>query len=158
MTTDKRELSTTSIVGGPSLHSVLTSLSVALPPPDSGGRDNDLPFGFPLSFCFKMEPRNRWRGDGSGVIKTEVVITGVENIEYNYSDYVLSGYFKRNSRMFLCNIFELPHYIKKDLNYDLSGWLTFRAKYNVHTRKGEIIIEYSDKSPWFVNRDIKRFD
>lgn len=154
MTTEKRELVTTSIDDGPSLHSVLTSLSIILPSLDGSGGNS--PFGFPVIFKILLQPIKGWE-KSTTAIAVSVVITGIENIEYNYSDYILSGYFNKESRLTLCSLFSLPtEKIKR--NIDVLGWLTFKVKYNVHKRKGEIIIEYSEKKPWFVGRNCKRFD
>jgi hypothetical protein len=151
MTTEKRELGTISIIDGPSLHGVLTSLSIALPPPDGSGI-GDSSHGFPVSFHIKLEPRE---GQRSAVLL--VVVTSADDVEYDYCNYVLTGYFKKSSRNFLCSYFKLPITVRNGLA-DSIGWLTFRAKYHVHSRKGEMTIEYSDENPWFISRDIKRYD
>ena len=153
MTTPKRELVTTSITDGPPLHRVLTSLSVILPSEDGS---NVRGSGFPVYFQIVLPPRKGWRGYSNPNIS--VVITGFENFEYNYCDLILTGYFKKiSTRRELCSYFCLPVDVKED-GIDSVGWLTFRAKYNVHTRKGEITIEYSEENPWFVVRSCKRFD
>ena len=154
MTTDKRELGSIDIISGPSLHSVITSLSVALPPPDGCGVSGT-PFGFPVIFYI---PREGYpAGDGSNTLS--VVITGIDNFEYDYYNYVLIGYFKKSSRIWLCSSFELPTLGDACFDtLDSVGWLTFRASYNVGTRKGKMVIEYSDKNPYYVMRSIKRFD
>ena len=155
MTTDKRELVTTKIEDGPSLHGILTSLSVILPSSDDDRR-SDSPFGFPNVFEVLLQPIEGWQ-KSTKTMRASVVITGMENIEYNYSDYVLTGYFKKSSRHTLCSLFELPTE-KINRSVDTLGWLTFVAKYNVHKRKGEITIEYLEEKPWFVIRNCKRFD
>ncbi|MFA5934316.1 MAG: hypothetical protein WC827_00300 [Candidatus Paceibacterota bacterium] len=155
MTTEKRELVTTSIDDGPSLHSVLTSLSITLPSLGSSGGNS--PFGFPVIFKILLQPIKGWE-KSTTAIAISVVITGIENIEYNYSDYFLSGYFDKESRLTLCSLFKLPVDVIKKGNVDICGWLTFKARYNVHKRKGEFIIEYLEKKPWFVGRNCKRFD
>ena len=153
MTTDKRELGSMDIISGPSLHSVITSLSVALPPPDGCGVSGT-PFGFPVFFYIPREGCHT--GDEPNTLS--VVITGADNFEYDYCNYVLIGYFKKFSRIFLCSFFKLPTLGESLDSLDSVGWLTFRADYNVHTRKGKMTIEYSDKNPYHITRSIKRYD
>ncbi len=155
MTTEKRELVTARVDDGPSLHSVFTSLSVALPPPDGCGIGN-LSRGFPVQFSVELPPREGWHGNGRTEVLS-VVITSADNFEYNYCDYVLTGYLKKSSRKFLCSRFNLPSDIKNGC-IDTIGWPTFRVKYNVHSRKGEMVIEYSDQNPWFISRNINKYD
>ena len=154
MTIEKRELITTKIEDGPSLHSVLTSLSVVLPSEDGSNIKGS---GFPVCFQIVLPPRKGWRGVDRKP-NVSVVITGLDNFEYNYCELILTGYFKKiSTRREFCSYFCLPTDVKED-GVDSVGWLTFRAKYNVHTRKGEITIEYSDENPWFVVRSIERFN
>lgn len=155
MTTEKRELVVADIVDGPSLHNVFTSLSIALPALDGCGVGSSA-HGFPVNFSIILQPREGWHG-GDRPITLLVVITSADNFEYDYCNYVLTGYFKKSSRNFLCSYFKLPADIKNGVT-DTVGWLTFKAKYNVHSRKGEFTIEYFDKNPYFVMRSIKRYD
>ncbi len=155
MTIEKRKLVIANIVDGPSIQGVFTSLSVALPPPDGSGIGNSA-HGFPVQFSVNLPPREGWYGNANPKTLL-VVITSADNYEYDYCNYVLTGYFKKSSRNFLCSYFKLPADIKNGI-IDTVGWLTFRAKYNVHSRKGEFTIEYSDKNPYFVMRSIKRYD
>jgi len=135
------------IVNGPSLYDVLLSLSVVLPVQAS---NKTSPTGYPVEFIVGHE-------GSEGLVSRilSVVITGVKNSEYNYSDLIVDGYFKKQVR------FDFIHSDKLQsdaIGQDIDGWLTFVASYNVSTRKGRIIVEYSKKKPCQVDRLFGCFD
>jgi hypothetical protein len=146
MTTSKRIIVTTRITDGPPIGLILTSLSVILP--KTGPNHEDIPFGFPVHFSTILFPNDLF-----------VVITGVNNTEYDYSNYIITGYFKKVTRRLICSECKIPTVIISG-EEDSEGWLTFTAQYNTCTRKGEMDIEQSNNFPFFVgvSRKCKRFD